>query len=831
MEKNISWILFCIIMLNIISFLPTLNVFATSSNSNNNFMLAIEAPVSGSIPISSKEELKKIGTTTEYKLNGNYHLTNNIDLSNETWLPIGVSTDPFVGIFDGQGYVISNFIISSPTNYYPNTGLFGYISKASILYLGVENTTYGVCTSATGAICGYAMDSNIKNCYNKGNINASNNTVASSSGFYIGGICGINGRGIIEYCYNSGNMSCIYTTSIGIGGIVGFNASGTISNCFNTGNISINYNTNSSTFYSIEAGGICSLTSGGTSTANDSSTIYHDALISNCFNTGNIEVISTKNAIVGGITAQNGGVSASSTISNCYNVGNISASNISSMIGGIASSNPYFNNSINNCYWNIDSIQQINNTNLTNKKGVGSGNDTTSRLTTEQMKHQSSFVGFDFYTTWTIKNGVNKGYPILKSLLTNNEDNENSEDNIDEDDKHGIDYDGVEAVTITGVTFSFKSGKTIPDDATTDPRAIINLTVETLILNDFTIQAYSIDGGVTWKEGTLTQAMFVKLLDKDLELWLCYKDYNKKAKKPQGSGDDHNVIAFPKINKRPIVPTLVINYSIGADIADETGDFLLTTKNGTEAVKEDIQIGVMDTASKKLDENGYGKFYDGTTNGVPLKELTSGKITKTLYFIRTAPKHDGSIYTAASKPKKITVYGVRKPTNYKVNYNKEIIKLNKNDSYSIDGGKSFITVTAVRSIYLDLSELITSGAPVQIKRSATAKRAATESQIITPVSRLELSSAILPCASGKMTLDTKKYEVYNPNTKKWGGIPKITANTELDIRLKSTAKLRKGVLSGNASSLSGKLKITWGEYAKDAKGNSKNGIIEAKIVP
>jgi hypothetical protein len=113
-------------------------------------------------------------------------------------------------------------------------------------------------------------------------------------------------------------------------------------------------------------------------------------------------------------------------------------------------------------------------------------------------------------------------------------------------------------------TFSFKSGKTIPADAAPLAGAYINTTAKTLTIPaGYNIEAYSTDGGMTWTAGTLTPEAFEKLFDRSLELWLCFKDFNPSAGKPQGSGDAHNIIAFDFIPLTIASPTpgAVINLS------------------------------------------------------------------------------------------------------------------------------------------------------------------------------------------------------------------------------------------------------------------------------
>ncbi|MDR0292562.1 MAG: S-layer homology domain-containing protein [Oscillospiraceae bacterium] len=50
------------------------------------------------------------------------------------------------------------------------------------------------------------------------------------------------------------------------------------------------------------------------------------------------------------------------------------------------------------------------------KKGLGYGIGQVTALTTEQMKQQSSFSGWDFANVWGFKPGVNGGYPVLRAF-------------------------------------------------------------------------------------------------------------------------------------------------------------------------------------------------------------------------------------------------------------------------------------------------------------------------------------------------------------------------------------------------------------------------------
>ncbi|MCL2456203.1 MAG: cohesin domain-containing protein [Defluviitaleaceae bacterium] len=389
----------------------------------------------------------------------------------------------------------------------------------------------------------------------------------------------------------------------------------------------------------------------------------------------------------------------------------------------------------------------------------------------------------------------------------------------------GIDYETVieNEIKIPAVTFRFadvigNQWGIIPDGAEENENIFINLTREKIIIPaGFTIAAYSVNGGKTWKAGALSDAAFAKLLAKDLDLWLCYKDFNSKSKKPQGSGDEHNIIAFKKINKRAPRPAEIVNYLIGANENDGDGDFVLSARNDpATAIKNNIEIGLAAANRKTVDEKHFGAFFPGETNGVPLSEMDGAKVVRDFYFIRTAPSDKDGVYTAASKPRRIAVRGLGKPTKHKINYANETIKLKKGDAYRIGDNGEFTLVDESKGIVLDdvVSEAITNFEPIEIKKAATVRRPATTIHRIrtTIFERAELdTNGATVSAAGKLSLD-KKFEVFNATTKKWGGLPKMATLSAgeniLDIRVKSTAKITKNGETGNAASIIGTLTIT-----------------------
>ena len=370
--------------------------------------------------------------------------------------------------------------------------------------------------------------------------------------------------------------------------------------------------------------------------------------------------------------------------------------------------------------------------------------------------------------------------------------------------------------------------------------ASINLTQETLTLPEsYTVAAYSTDGGSTWKQpksGDLSDAGFPKLLDKGLTLHLS-DTYDAKSKKP---AEGAVVITFAAIGTRPAAPKLTANYAIEADLTGATpGEWVLTAKGGTDAVKTGIEIARTDSTQKKADESGYGVF--NSEGGIPVQPLTGGKVEKTTYLVRYAPAPNGS--AAASKAAKVKVTGEQKATKYKAKYKDETIKLKKGDlifagpadaigaahreiseaTAELAAGAA-LYISAEKGAAISLSQYLSADPETLIiRRGATAKKAASAPQIYSLAARAVITQETVQGANGKLTLN-KKYQIFNKN--KWGSLPKITANATLGIRLKPTAKATGNVDTGLAASAAGDIVIEYGVF-NEAK--NKSGILRAVI--
>ena len=91
----------------------------------------------------------------------NCTLTDDIDLENASWIPIGDIYDGYTGAFDGGGHTISGLQISSTGN---NIGLFGYVNGGTVKNLNLEITSVSG-NDYVGGVVGYDYGGTITDCY------------------------------------------------------------------------------------------------------------------------------------------------------------------------------------------------------------------------------------------------------------------------------------------------------------------------------------------------------------------------------------------------------------------------------------------------------------------------------------------------------------------------------------------------------------------------------------------------------------------------------------------------------------------------------------------
>ena len=180
----------------------------------------------GSYTVYTANGLKEWAKAVQTDPTINCTLTADIDLTGETWTPIGSgfsSSTGYQGTFDGQGHSITGLAITTNSTGGENAVLFGSVgSNGTVKNLQLKDVN---CDVQQNGVAGGIANSNygtITACSVTGEIKANNGAA--------GGIAVIN-FGTITACWFDGNL----TTSYDNGGIAAYNYS-TITTCFYGGN-------------------------------------------------------------------------------------------------------------------------------------------------------------------------------------------------------------------------------------------------------------------------------------------------------------------------------------------------------------------------------------------------------------------------------------------------------------------------------------------------------------------------------------------------------------------------------------------------------------------
>ena len=124
-------------------------------------------------------------------------LTNDINMKGLPFTPIAHGTR-YNGVFDGQGYAITNLTIGSEEEYcdYQNTGLFSDIENGTVKNLKVQSVIYTYAKFA-GGISGYTRNARIQDC----DVDVTVHSLVDGDGTH-GGIAGVNETAgtVVENC-------------------------------------------------------------------------------------------------------------------------------------------------------------------------------------------------------------------------------------------------------------------------------------------------------------------------------------------------------------------------------------------------------------------------------------------------------------------------------------------------------------------------------------------------------------------------------------------------------------------------------------------------------
>ncbi len=138
--------------------------------------------------IVDTENFIQIDTVSELQsieMNKSYRLTSNIDLTGIEWNPIGNQSNPYLGIFDGNDYTISNLTISDNNQIY--NGLFGYLSGTvkDLFMTNIDIEFESNFITYVGGIAGFTNGDIITS-----NVSGSITVVNTESNSYVGLLAG-----------------------------------------------------------------------------------------------------------------------------------------------------------------------------------------------------------------------------------------------------------------------------------------------------------------------------------------------------------------------------------------------------------------------------------------------------------------------------------------------------------------------------------------------------------------------------------------------------------------------------------------------------------------
>ena len=198
----------------------------------------------GNVTISTAEGLfyfaKKVNAGNNFA-GKTVTLTDNIDLNNEKWTPIGIygtNATWFKGTFDGQNHAVTGLKVEESGK--NGVGFFGKVYTGTIKNLTVEGSVSVSNCNYVGGIVGHGY-ATITNCTFKGTVGSDNNTMQ------VGGIAGSGGFTVTN-CSVYADVTATYWA----GGIVGnCQDGGAYTNCYVEGTIS-----SKSTFWGGGAAGI-----------------------------------------------------------------------------------------------------------------------------------------------------------------------------------------------------------------------------------------------------------------------------------------------------------------------------------------------------------------------------------------------------------------------------------------------------------------------------------------------------------------------------------------------------------------------------------------------
>lgn len=273
----------------------------------------------GNYTVTTAEGLKAVADIANNgNLGINITLTENINLTDMDWTPIGIDYNhQYTGTFNGGGHTITGLTVTGSDQY---VGLFGHIgSGGTVKDVTLEEVKIESNNdmSAVGGVAGRSYGT-LENCSVSGSV--------SGSGI-AGGVVGYQSGGFLTGCSSSATVNAGGVA----GGVAGLTDSGaTLTACYATGDV---------TLESINSGGNFV---GGVVGSNTSCTLKA------CYAWSSVTGSGSGTIYVGGVT----GTNDEGTLTACYHA-NGTVSGPAGTTGGVAGRNYKFFNDpvITACYW------------------------------------------------------------------------------------------------------------------------------------------------------------------------------------------------------------------------------------------------------------------------------------------------------------------------------------------------------------------------------------------------------------------------------------------------------------------------------------------------
>ncbi len=319
---------------------------------------------------------------------------NMVEFTDTQFHIIGTETEPFTGVFDGNGHCIGNFsYVTTVQEQY--LGIFGHISNsnAQVTNLNLHSPNIDANEGKyVAALAGRLYEGKIAGC------SISDANIRGEQ--YVGCLVGDVRFGIVDHCYSNGTVrgswrfigvlvgenyegSILNSGSAGsaiggvipgswfqyIGGLAGENFQGVISGCYSTANV---------TGHGIFAGGLIG---------------SNWSVLEDSYALGDVSA----DEAVGGLVGYNTG--SQGRIDRCYSAGKPDATIYDGGLVGVDEVDSVFDS-----FWDIE-------TSDCNVSDGGIG------LTTDEMQKRGTFTdsGWDMVNVWDI--GESQTYPFLRTHL------------------------------------------------------------------------------------------------------------------------------------------------------------------------------------------------------------------------------------------------------------------------------------------------------------------------------------------------------------------------------------------------------------------------------